>query len=144
MDLDRIAALADDLERLASAKSASFGIYREVHEEDAFARGTTDGVVLFAVDLLRGVTRIDNPVGNSLIALDPDAPYVDRNADLTLHAVELYGEDLAPPRHPRLRVAKKEYAAIIGCLFALVTTTILALAGAIWLGNWALGYLFGG
>lgn len=141
MDLQRIADLARELRELASEERASFGVYREAHEEDAFARATTDGVVLFAAELLEGLTRIDNPVGNSLIELDGTQSYTDPNADLNLHAIELYGDDLAPPRKRRLRIARKEYAAIMGCLVAIVVTTIFALAGAYFLGSWLWAWL---
>lgn len=136
MDLERIGELAEELRRQASAERARFGVYREAHEEDAFARATTDGVVLFAADLLEGLTRVDNPVGNSLIQLDARDEYKDERADLDLHTIELYGDDLAPPRKRRLRIARKEYAAIMGCLLALIATTIFALAGAYYLGTW--------
>lgn len=143
MDLVRIAALADELREHASAERASFGLYREAHEEDAIARATSDGVVLFAAELLTGLSRVDNPVGNSLIALDADAAYADPRADVNLYSVELYGDDLAEPARRRLRITKKEYAAIIGCLIVLVVTSSLALVGAVWVGRllvrWVLG-----
>ncbi len=136
MDMDRIAHLAQELRQEASEQKAVFGVYREAHEEDAFARATSDGVVLFAADLLDGLTRIDNPIGNNLIAIDDSAPYFDSQADLKLHAIEVYGDDLAPPRKRRLRVARKEYAAIIGCLIVLIVTTICSLFGAYFIGRW--------
>jgi len=138
VDMSRIAKLAEELRAEASSERAIFGVYREAHEEDAFARATTDGVVLFAAELLDGLTRLDNPMGNNLIALDDDTSYHDAQADLHLHAVEVFGSDLAPPRKRKLRIARKEYAAVLGCLVALVLTTIFALAGAYFLGNWAL------
>ena len=144
VDLDRISHLAEELRGQASAERARFGLYREAHEEDAIARATSDGVVLFAAELLSGLSRIDNPVGNSLIALDADAAYADPGADVNLHAVELYGDDLAEPARRRLRITKKEYAAVIGCLFVLVVTSSLAIVGAIWVGRWAVGWVLGG
>ena len=143
MDLDRISALAEELRSQASAERASFGFYREAYEEDAIARATSDGVVLFAAELLAGLSRIENPVGNSLIALDADAVYADPHADVNLHAVELYGDDLAEPRRQRLRITKKEYAAIVGCLVVLVATSGLAIVGAIWVGRWLVRWAVG-
>ena len=136
MDVAKITALTEELRRQADPSRASFGLYREAHEEDAVARATTDGVLLFAAELLDGLARIDNPVGNSIIALDDDAQFRDPQADLHLYAVELYGDDLAPPRKNRLRITRVEYAAIIGCLVTLVVTTICAVAGAVWIGRW--------
>ena len=141
MDLNRIEQIASELRELASPEQARFGIYREAHEEDAYARATTDGVVLFVADLLEGLPRIDNPVGNSLIALGEDAPYFDRDSDLRLHAVELFGSDLRQPEQRRLRIAKREYAAIVGCLVVMVLTTVFALAGAFWIGTMVLEYM---
>lgn len=143
MDTTRTSQIAAELRDLADAERASFGLYREAHDEDAIARATTDGLVLFAADLLDGLARVDQPTGNSLIPLDDAAGYRDPQADLNLHAIELYGDDLARPRRRRLRVAKKEYAAIIGCLVALIVTTIFSLAGAYFLGSWAWSALRG-
>ena len=143
MDLARISAIADELRGLASAERASFGLYREAHEEDAIARATSDGVVLFAAELLSGLSRVENPVGNSLIALDADVGYADPQADVNLHAVELYGDDLAEPARRRLRITKKEYAAVIGCLLVLVATSSLAVVGAVWVGRWLLRWVLG-
>ena len=137
MDIDRAAHLAAELRQLADADRASFGLYREAHEEDVVARATTDGVVLFAAELLDGLRRVDNPVGNSIIALDDSVAYRDTSADLNLYAVEVYGDDLAPPRKRRLRVTRFEYAAVLGCLIALVLTGVFATAGAVWIGMWA-------
>lgn len=137
MDITRAAALAAELRELADADRATFGLYREAHEEDVVARATTDGVVLFAAELLSGLERVDNPVGNSIIALDDGVAYRDAHADLNLYAVELHGDDLAPPRKRRLRITRFEYAAALGCLIALVFTSVLAVAGAVWIGGWA-------
>lgn len=142
MDMNRIAELVVELKKQANSDKASFGLYREAHEEDAFVRATSDGVLLFAAELLEGLSKIDNPVGNNLIALDTDSGFHDPQADINLHAIELYGDDLAPPRKRRLRIARMEYAAIMGCLFALVVTTIFSLAGAYFIGNWVYGYFF--
>ncbi len=136
MDIARITALAEELRSQADPARAAFGLYREAHEEDAVARATTDGVLLFAAELLSGLARIDNPVGNSIIAIDDDAPFWDTEADLHLYAVEVYGSDLAPPRRRKLRITGMEYAAVLGCLIALVVTTIFAVAGAVWIGRW--------
>ena len=143
MDIARVSAIAEELRRQADPKRAAFGLYREAHEEDAVARATTDGVVLFAAELLSGLARIDNPVGNSIIALDDDVVYRDVDADLHLYAVEIYGDDLAPPRRRKLRITRLEYAAVLGCLIALVIATVCAVAGAIWIGRWAWGQLVG-
>ena len=142
MDIARITALAEELRGQADPARASFGLYREAHEEDAVARATTDGVVLFAAELLSGLARVDNPVGNSIIALDDDAAFRDTRADLHLYAVELYGDDLAPPRRRRLRITRLEYAAVLGCLIALVVTTALAVIGGVWVGRWLWGQVF--
>lgn len=140
MDLSRIEEIADELQELADADKASFGLYREAHEEDVFARATSDGVVALAAELLAGLKRIDNPVGNSLIALDGDSSFHDANADLNFHAVEIYGDDLAPPRKRKLRISRQEYAAMIGCLFTLVVTTICALFGVYVIGSYIYRY----
>lgn len=137
MDIARATELAAELRELAAADRASFGLYRDAHEEDVVARATTDGVALFAAELLAGLGRVDNPVGNSIIALDDGAAYRDGSSDLHLYAVELYGQDLAPPRKRRLRITRLEYAAVLGCLVALVFTGVFATAGAVWFGLWA-------
>jgi len=135
MNLDRIAELAEQLRQEADKDKASFGLYREAYEEDVIARATRDGIVLFAVELLNGLGRVDNPVGNSIIELDKESVFDDPQADLNLHAVEVYGEDLLPPRKRKLRITKKEYAAIMGCLVTLIAITIFALAGAFYIGQ---------
>ncbi len=136
MNLDRIAELAEQLQQEADSDRASFGLYREAYEEDAIARATRDGVVLFAVELLKGLGRVDNPLGNSIIELDQEAVYGDPQSDLNLHAVEVYGDDLLPPRKRKLRITKKEYAAIMGCMVTLIAITIFALAGFFFIGRW--------
>jgi len=136
MNLDRIAELTEQLQQEADPDRASFGLYREAYEEDAIARATRDGVVLFAVELLKGLGRVDHPLGNSIIELDQDALYGDPQSDLNLHAVEVYGDDLLPPRKRKLRITKKEYAAIMGCLVTLIAITIFALAGFFFIGRW--------
>lgn len=136
MDIAKVTKLAAELRSLANADKASFGLYREAHEEDAVARATMDGVVLFAAELLSGLGRIDNPVGNSIIALDDDVDYADSEADLHLYAVELYGDELAPPRKRRLRITRFEYAAVLGCLIAFVLTGVFAATGAFFIGRW--------
>ena len=136
MNLDRIAELTEQLQEEADPDRASFGLYREAYEEDAIARATRDGVVLFAVELLKGLGRVDHPLGNSIIELDQDALYGDPQSDLNLHAVEVYGDDLLPPRKRKLRITKKEYAAIMGCLVTLIAITIFALAGFFFIGRW--------
>ena len=140
MDLERIAELAEELRSMANADKARFGLYREAHEEDVFARSTSDGVVIFAAELLTGLTRVDNPVGNNLIALETDSAFHDDNSDFHLHAIELYGDDLAPPRKRRLRISNQEYAAMIGCLFALVVVTICSLFGVYFIVSWAVKF----
>lgn len=142
MDIARITELADELEKMATVERASFGLYREAHEEDVVARATKDGVVLFAAELLHGLARLDNPVGNSIIALDDDAAFRDAKADLHLYAVEVYGDDLAPPRKHRLRIAKKEYVAVLGCLIAFVLATVFAVIGIFFAGRWLWQQLF--
>jgi hypothetical protein len=141
MNLERIAELAESLRKEADSSRASFGLYREAYEEDAFARATRDGVVLFAVELLNGLGRVDNPVGNSIIELDKDTLYEDPQADLNLHAIEIYGDDLLPPRKRRLRIARKEYAAIMGCMVSLIVVTLLSLAGLFYLGSLLWGWV---
>ena len=141
MNLERIAELAESLRKEADSSRASFGLYREAYEEDAIARATRDGVVLFAVELLNGLGRVDNPVGNSIIELDKDTLYDDPQADLNLHAIEIYGEDLLPPRKRRLRIARKEYAAIMGCMVSLIVVTLLSLAGLFYLGSLLWGWV---
>jgi len=144
MNLDRIAELAEQLRQEADTDKASFGLYREAYEEDAIARATRDGIVLFAVELLNGLGRVDNPVGNSIIELDKETVFDDPQADINLHAVEVYGDDLLPPRKRKLRITKKEYAAIMGCLVTLIAITIFALVGAFFVGRmvwqWAFGF----
>jgi hypothetical protein len=142
MNLDRIAELAEQLQQEADPDRASFGLYREAYEEDAIARATRDGVVLFAAELLKGLGRVDNPLGNSIIELDQDTVYGDPQSDLNLHAVEVYGDDLLPPRKRKLRITKKEYAAIMGCLVTLIAITIFALAGFFFIGRWLWQWIF--
>ncbi len=142
MDVKKVTQLADELRALADAERAAFGLYREAHEEDAVARATTDGVVLFAAELLSGLGRIDNPVGNSIIALDDDLAYSDREADLHLYAVEIYGDDLAPPRKRRLRITRFEYAAVLGCLIAFVLASVFAVVGAVFISRWVWTQIF--
>ncbi len=141
MDIKKVTQLAEELRGLADAERAAFGLYREAHEEDVVARATTDGVVLFAAELLSGLARVDNPVGNSIIALDDDVAYLDSEADLHLYAVEVYGGDLAPPRKRRLRITRFEYAAVLGCLIAFVLTSIFAVVGAVFIVRWLYFYL---
>ena len=142
MNLDRISELAEQLQQEADPDRASFGLYREAYEEDAIARATRDGVVLFAAELLKGLGRVDNPLGNSIIELDQDTVYGDPQSDLNLHAVEVYGDDLLPPRKRKLRITKKEYAAIMGCLVTLIAITIFALAGFFFIGRWLWQWIF--
>jgi len=142
MNLDRIAELAEQLRQEADTDRASFGLYREAYEEDAIARATRDGVILFAVELLNGLGRVDNPVGNSIIELDKEAVFDDPQADINLHAVEVYGDDLLPPRKRKLRITKKEYAAIMGCMVTLIAITIFALAGVFFIGRWVWQWIF--
>jgi len=142
MNPDRIAELAEQLRKEADTDKASFGLYREAYEEDVIARATRDGIVLFAVELLNGLGRVDNPVGNSIIELDKETVFDDPQADLNLHAVEVYGDDLAPPRKRKLRITKKEYAAIMGCMVTLIAITIFSLAGAFFIGQLVWDWVF--
>lgn len=142
MDLDRIAQLASDLRATAESERATFGLYRDVHEEDAIARATSDGVVLFAADLLDGLARTDHAARSPIFALDGQTSWSDPQSDITLQAIELYGADYASANPRRLRIAKKEYAAIIGCLFFVVLTTICALVGVFYMGRGLYHWLF--
>ena len=136
MDLKRVATMAEELQNLASKEVAQFGIYREAQEEDAIVRANADGLLLHTAELLAALGRLDNPLGNNLIALDENASYGDPQADLRLTAIELFGPDVVATQQPRLRMSKQEYLAVFGCMVTLTITTICALAGAIWIGRW--------
>ncbi len=142
MDLDRIAQLSKDLRELAEPNAATFGLYREAHEEDAIARATSDGVVLFVADLLDGLARTDYAARSPLIPLDGGTSWGDPQADINLQAIELYGDDYLSDNPRRLRIAKKEYAAIIGCLFVLVVTTICSLVGVFFIARALYHWIF--
>lgn len=142
MDLKTIKDYARNLRDQADEKDAYFGLYQDAHEEDVFVKATTDGVLLFVADLLEGIGKTDNPLGQSLIALKEDTPYHDKDADLHLHAIELYGKDVKTNSGKNLQIAKVEYFAILGCLIALVVTTIFSMVGVFIVGQWLWNYFF--